>query len=73
MREQYDFSNSVQNPYWQKPRKTVTILMDEATISYFKDQEQATGIPYQHLMNLYLSDCANNQRFPSITGGQRSG
>ena len=36
MRKNYDFSNSVPNPYAQKLKKQITIRLDEDTISYFK-------------------------------------
>ena len=36
MRKQYDFSKSVKNPYLRKPKKQVTIRLDEETIAYFK-------------------------------------
>ena len=58
MREEYDFSNSVENPYARKARKQVTMNLDVDVIDYFKDQGAKTGIPYQRLINLYLSQCA---------------
>jgi hypothetical protein len=36
--------------------------MDEATIAYFKELADDTGIPYQTLINLYLRDCAAHGR-----------
>ena len=58
MREEYDFSNSVANPYVKKARKQVTMNLDVDVIDYFKAQGAETGIPYQRLINLYLSQCA---------------
>ena len=58
MRETYDFSESVRNSYANKPKKQITIRIDEETITYFKDMAEAKGIPYQSLINLYLRDCA---------------
>ena len=43
-------------------KKPVTIRLDEATITYFKDLADETGIPYQTLINLYLRDCAATVR-----------
>ncbi len=54
MRKQYDFTKSVKNPYLRKPKKQVTIRLDEGTIAYFKAMSQQNGIPYQNLINLYL-------------------
>jgi len=62
MRESYDFSNSVPNPYAQKLKKQITIRLDEDTISYFKAMAEDKGIPYQSLINLYLRDCAQSHR-----------
>ena len=62
MRKEYDFSNSKKNPYARKLKKQITIRIDEDTIEYFKQLSEETGIPYQNLMNLYLSDCADNKK-----------
>ena len=62
MRKNYDFSNSVPNPYAQKLKKQITIRLDEDTISYFKGMADEKGIPYQSLINLYLRDCAQSHR-----------
>jgi len=62
MRDNYDFSNSVKNPYSRKLKKQVTIRLDEDTIGYFKHMADAKGIPYQSLINLYLRDCADKHK-----------
>ncbi len=62
MRDSYDFSESVPNPYAKRLKKQITIRIDEDTISYFKDMAEDKGIPYQSLINLYLRDCATEQR-----------
>ena len=43
MKKEYDFSNSVQNPYAKK-----------------------VGIPYQNLINSYLTDCAMKHVEPEL-------
>ncbi len=58
MREQYDFSKSIPNPYAKKLKKQITIRLDEDVIDYFKVLSEKNGIPYQNLINLYLKDCA---------------
>ena len=50
------------NPYARRLKKQVTIRLGIETIEYFKELSQATGIPYQSLINSYLTDCARNQR-----------
>jgi predicted DNA binding CopG/RHH family protein len=58
MRKQYDFSASRKNPYATQLKKSVTIRLDEDSITYFKSMAEETGIPYQSLISLYLRDCA---------------
>ncbi len=58
MKEEYDFSNARKNPYAKKLKRQITINIDTDTIEYFKNQSEISGIPYQTLINLYLTDCA---------------
>ena len=64
MRDHYDFSKMKgrKNPYIKKLKQPVTMRLDRETVSYFKSMSEETGIPYQTLINLYLRDCAINQR-----------
>ena len=62
MREEYDFSNARKNPYAKKLKKQITLNIDVDTIDYFKTQSEIFGIPYQTLINLYLADCATEQK-----------
>lgn len=62
MREEYDFSGGVKNPYAAQLKKQVTINLDIETVEYFKAQAEETGIPYQKLINFYLADCVKNKR-----------
>ena len=62
MREEYDFSKGVKNPYVRKLKKQITINLNVDTIEYFKGQSEETGIPYQTLINLYLSECAEEKK-----------
>ena len=67
MRTEYDFSNSIKNPYAKKLKKQVTIRLENETIDYFKKLESETDIPYQKLINLFLRDCAKQKIKPSIS------
>jgi len=58
MRKEYDFTNAKPNPYVKKLRKQISIRLDIDTIGYFKKKAEETGIAYQNLINLYLTDCA---------------
>ena len=62
MRKEYDFTAAKKNPYAAQLKKQITIRLDEESIGYFKLISQDAGIPYQSLINLYLRDCAANQR-----------
>lgn len=67
MREEYDFSKSQENLYAKKLKRQITIKLDCDTVEYFKEQAQMSGIPYQTLINLYLSDCAANKKTLQLT------
>ena len=58
MREEYDFSNSVKNPYAKKEKKQISINIKVETIEYFKILAKKVDIPCQNLINSYLFDCA---------------
>ena len=64
MREEYDIENlnPRRNPYVKKAKKQITINIDNDTVDYFKGLSESSGIPYQTLINLYLSDCAAHQK-----------
>ncbi len=66
MKKEYHFSSSVRNPYAGKLKRQVTIRLDIGTIDYFKRLAVDTGISYQNLVNLYLRDCAVNERRPAF-------
>ena len=67
MRKEYDFTAAKKNPYAAQLKKQITIRLDEESIGYFKSISQDAGIPYQSLINLYLRDCAANQRKLNLT------
>ena len=69
MKAEYDFTNARKNPYSNRLKKQITINIDSDTIDYFKAQSQDSGIPYQTLINLYLSVCVKNKRRLNISWG----
>ena len=69
MRDEYDFSQAQKNPFAKRLKKQITINLDNDTIDYFKAQSLISGIPYQTLINLYLSDCATQKRELQIQWG----
>jgi uncharacterized protein (DUF4415 family) len=66
MKKQYDFSKSVKNPYIKKLKKQISIRIDNDTVEYFKKLASEIDIPYQNLMNIYLRECAENNKKPNI-------
>ena len=73
MKREYDFSKSRPNPYAARLKRSVTIRLDEPTVSYFKDLAVETGIGYQTLINSYLRECAPAGRRPSVRWGRSKG
>jgi len=67
MKKEYDFSKSKKNPYIKKLKKQITIRIENETIDYFKKLSIEADIPYQKLINLYLSNCARNKMKPNIS------
>ena len=67
MRKEYDFSKAKNNPFAKRLKKQITIRIDSPTIDYFKKLADESGIPYQSLINLYLRDCASEQRKLNLT------
>ena len=64
MRAHYDFSKmkGEKKPYIKHLKQPVTIRLDKTSVAYFKAMATELGMPYQNLINLYLRDCAINQR-----------
>ena len=62
MRKHYDFSSASKNPYARTLKKQITIRLNPAAIEYFKRMSEEVGVPYQTLIDLYLTDCAAKGR-----------
>ena len=64
MKDKYDIKelNPRKNPYSKRLKKQITININVEAVDYFKNMAEQSGIPYQTLINLYLSDCAENKR-----------
>ena len=68
MKKEYDLSKmkSRKNPYAKRLKRQVTIRLGIDIIEYFKQLPEEMGIPYQNLMKLYLRDCVESKRKPSL-------
>jgi predicted DNA binding CopG/RHH family protein len=64
MRAHYDFAKMKgrPNPYAKHLKRQITIRIGSDTIEYFREMSDKTGIPYQNLMDSYLSECAANKK-----------
>lgn len=72
MKKEYDFSKMkhIKNPYAKYLKKQITIKINDDAIKYFKDLANETGITYQNLINLYLTDCAHSKKKLRINWGK---
>ena len=50
-------------------RKQISINIEVDTIEYFKVLAKQVGIPYQNLINSYLTDCAHKRLEPEVKWG----
>ncbi len=68
MRSHYDFSKmkGTKNPYIKQLKQPITIRLDKDTVAYFKSLASEIGMPYQNLINLYLRECAVEEKKPSL-------
>lgn len=58
MREHYDFSNAVKNPYIGKLKQQITIRLDEQIIDFFKNMAEETGMLKKKIlkdMKIYMN------------------
>ena len=64
MREEYEIEklNPRKNIYAKQIKKQITINLDQEIVDYFKDQANIIGIPYQTLINTYLSQCVAEKK-----------
>ena len=68
MRKEYDFKKmkGEKNPYIKDLKTQITIRVDKKTVEYFKKLAEKTGISYQNLMNLYLRECVEMEKEPTV-------
>ena len=69
MRDEYDIANlnPRKNPYAKILKQQVTINIESDTVNYFKGLASETGVPYQTLINLFLTYCKNNKLRPDLS------
>ncbi len=62
MRDGYDFSLAEKNPYVKGEKIPITIRLDSKVVNYFKLLSKEVNMPYQTIINAYLTDCAIKER-----------
>jgi predicted DNA binding CopG/RHH family protein len=64
MRKEYDFTKfkGQANPYANALTQPVKLRLGVDVIEYFKAQAEETGMSYQNLISLYLTQCAHARR-----------
>lgn len=70
LEKEFDFSKAKKNPYAKMLKQQITMNVSSMAIDYFKKEAERTGIPYQTLINLYLTDCAVSKRKLQMTWEQ---
>ena len=68
MREEYDFSKAVRNPYAKRLNTDITVSVSNEAIKYFQQQSEETGIPFQTLINIVLMNYADEGKSVGSTG-----
>lgn len=66
MKIEYDFSQSTENPYTKNAKNEISLIINVDTIEYFKELSIKIGLPYQTLINSYLTDCAMRHVEPQL-------
>jgi uncharacterized protein (DUF4415 family) len=68
VRKEYDFSKmkGQKNPYAKDLKTQITIRLDKETVEYFKGLAERAGLSYQNLMNLYLRECVEMKKQPTV-------
>lgn len=51
-------------PWYDREKQPVTIDIDISIINYYKRLSVDTGVPYQDLMNMFLVQCAKEEKKP---------
>ncbi len=62
MKNEYNFSKSVKNPYAKHLKKQVRFVLALMSLNILRIYFGETGVPYQNLINLYFQDCAHSHK-----------
>ena len=62
LNREFDFDKAVKNPYAKRIKRKITINVTASTIDYFKQKSEASGIPYQQLIDTCLTKIAREKQ-----------
>jgi uncharacterized protein (DUF4415 family) len=62
MRKEYDFNDAKPGRLAERSKQQITIRIEKDTVAWFKELSEQLGVPYQTLMNMYLTDCARKKK-----------
>lgn len=51
-------------PWYEREKQTIKIDIDINTVNYYKRLSAETGISYQDLMGMFLTQCAKEEKKP---------
>ena len=68
MRDYYDFSDSIPNPYAQRMKRAITVYLDEETFARFAALAEAQGMTCQLLLDAYLRECLRTDGHKAMPG-----
>ena len=53
-------------PWYDRQKQPITLDIDVGIVSYFKRLSTETGVSYQELMRMFLTQCAKEKRKPTF-------
>ena len=51
-------------PWYDREKQTITMDIDVNTVNYYKRLSVETGVSYQELMRMFLTQCAREEKKP---------
>lgn len=65
MKDHYDFSRAIRNPYAPAMKHRVTVELDRKTLEYFQSLADETGESCQTFISLFLREFAGRKEYSS--------
>ncbi len=62
--QEFDFTNALPNPYYEKVTQEVTLRINKNALKYFEELAKERRMSLDRVVSIYLSECMQNQRVP---------